>query len=278
MTATTATAPAPAPDLVAIKGRQQQTWASGDYHMIGTQIVLVSELLVEALDVRSTERLLDVANGSGNAAMAAARRGCTVVGVDYVPSLLDRARLRTEAEELEVEYVEGDAEALPFGDGSFDVVSSVYGAMFAPNQEQTASELARVTRSGGRIGIVAHAPEGFIGQLFKTNAKHIPPPAGLRSPIQWGTEERLRELFGDAIAELRVEKRQHVFRDRTPSHFVDYWRRYYGPTLKAFETVGAAGEAALEADLIELIGRFNRATDGTMVVPNEYLEAVIVKR
>ncbi len=278
MTATTATAPAPAPDLVAIKGRQQATWASGDYHMIGTQIVLVSELLIEALDVHSTERVLDVATGSGNAAMAAARRGCSVVGLDYVPALLDRARLRTEAEELEIEFVEGDAEALPFEDDSFDVVSSVFGAMFAPNQEQTASELARVTRSGGRIGLVAHTPEGFIGQLFKTNARHIPPPAGLRSPVQWGTEERLRELFGDAIAELRVEKRHYVFRDRTPAHFVDYWRQYYGPTLKAFETVGAAGEAALEADLIELIGRFNRATDGTMVVPNEYLEAVIVKR
>ena len=277
MTATT-TAPAPAPDLAAIKVRQQATWASGDYHMIGTQIVIVSELLIEALDVHSIERVLDVATGSGNAAMAAARRGCSVVGLDYVPALLERASRRTEADGLEVEYVEGDAENLPFGDGTFDVVSSVFGAMFAPNQEQTASELARVTRSGGRIGLVAHTPEGFIGQLFKTNAKHIPPPAGLRSPVQWGTEERLRELFGDAIAELHVEKRHYVFRDRTPEHFVDYWRRFYGPTLKAFETVGAAGEAALEADLVELIGRFNRATDGTMVVPNEYLEAVIVKR
>ena len=266
------------PDLAAIKQRQQATWASGDYHMIGTQIQIVSELLIEALDVHSTERVLDVATGSGNAALAAARRGCPVVGVDYVPALLDRARRRAEAEGLEAEFIEGDAEALPFADGSFDVVSSVFGAMFAPNQEQTASELVRVCRSGGRIGIVAHTPDGFIGQLFKTNAKHVAPPAGLRSPLQWGTEERLRELFGEAIAELRVEKRHYTFRDRSPAAYIEYWRRFYGPTLKTFEAVGEAGRDALEADLLELIARFNRADDGTMVVPNEYLEAVIVTR
>ncbi len=266
------------PDLAAIKQRQQATWASGDYHMIGTQILIVSELLIEALDLRSTERVLDVATGSGNAALAAARRGCTVVGLDYVPALLDRARRRAEAEGLEAEFVEGDAEALPFDEGSFDVVSSVFGAMFAPDQEQTANELARVCRPGGRIGIVAHTPEGFVGQLFKTNAKHVPPPTGLRSPVQWGTEERLRELFGDAIAEIRVEKRHYVYRHRSPAAYLDYRRRYYGPTLKSFEAVGEAGRAALESDLLDLIARFNRADDGTMVVPSEYLEAVIVKR
>lgn len=266
------------PDLAAIKQRQQATWASGDYHMIGTQILIVSELLIEALDVHSTERVLDVATGSGNAALAAARRGNPVVGLDYVPGLLERARRRAETEGLEATFVDGDAEALPFDDGSFDVVSSVFGAMFAPDQERTASELARVTRPGGRIGLVAHTPEGFIGQLFKTNARHVPPPAGLRSPIQWGTEERLRELFGDDIAELRVEKRHYVFRDRSPQHYIQYWRRYYGPTLKAFEAVGEAGREALEADLFDLIARFNQADDGTMVVPSEYLEAVIVTR
>jgi len=270
--------PAAPPDLAAIKQRQQATWASGDYHMIGTQILIVSELLIEALDVHSTDRVLDVATGSGNAALAAARRGCPVVGLDYVPALLDRARQRAEAEGLEAEFVEGDAEALPFDDGSFDVVSSVFGAMFAPNQEQTASELARVCRGGGQIGLVAHTPEGFIGQLFKTNAKHVPPPAGLRSPVLWGTEARLRELFGDAIADLRIEKRHYVFRYSSPEAYVEYWRRYYGPTLKAFEAVGETGRAALEVDLLDLIARFNRADDGTMVVPNEYLEAVIVKR
>lgn len=278
MTSTYAPAVTPTPDLAAIKQRQQATWASGDYHLIATQIQIVSELLIEALDPHSTERLLDVATGSGNAAIAAARRGLEVTGIDYVPALLDRARRRADAEGVTAEFVEGDAEALPFGDGSFDVVSSVFGVMFAPDHERTASELVRVTRPGGRIGLVAHTPEGFIGQLFKTNARHVPTPAGLRSPIQWGTEERLHELFGNAIAEIRFERRHYVFRDRSPSAFVDYWRQYYGPILKSFEAVGDAGEGALRADLLELIGRFNQAKDGTMVVPSEYLEAVIVTR
>ncbi|HEY6057394.1 MAG TPA: class I SAM-dependent methyltransferase [Candidatus Limnocylindrales bacterium] len=270
---------ATAPDLAAIKQRQRATWASGDYHMIGTQIAVVAELLVEALDLRSTDRVLDVATGSGNAALAAARRGCSVVGLDYVPALLRRARLRAEAECLEATFVEGDAEALPFDDGSFDAVSSVFGAMFAPDQERTASELARACRPGGRIGLVAHTPEGFIGQLFKTNARHVPPPAGLRSPILWGTEERLRDLFGDTIAaKIIVEKRHYAFRYRSPQAFLHYWQRYYGPTMKAFEAVGESGRAALETDLLDLVARFNRSNDGTMVVPSEYLEAVIVRR
>ena len=268
----------PTPDLAAIKTRQQATWSSGDYHMIGTQIQIVAELLIEALDVHSTERVLDVATGSGNAALAAARRGCDVVGVDYVPELLDRARRRAEAEGLSVEFQEGDAEALPFADESFDVVSSVFGSMFAPDQEKTALELARVARSGGRIGIVAHTPDGFIGNLFKVIGKHVPPPAGLRSPILWGTEARLRELFIGQIAELRAEKRFYTFRDRSPEHFIEYWRTFYGPTLKAFDAVGEAGRAALEADMLDLIARFNRADDGTMVVPSEYLETIVVKR
>lgn len=273
--ATTAAAPS---DLAVIKQRQQATWSSGDYHMIGTQILIVSELLIEALDLHSTERVLDVATGSGNAALAAARRGCTVIGLDYVPALLERARRRADAEGLEAEFVEGDAEALPFDDRSFDVVSSVFGAMFAPNQERTASELGRVCRPGGRIGLVTHTPVGFIGQLFKTTGKHVPPPAGVRSPIQWGTEERLRELFGDALAEISAEKREYVFRYRSPEDFLTYWQRYYGPTMKAFEAVGEAGRGALEADLLELIARFNRAEDGTMIVPTEYVEAVITRR
>jgi ubiquinone/menaquinone biosynthesis C-methylase UbiE len=275
MTTITSADPTPTPDLAAIKTRQQATWSSGDYHMIGTQIQIVSELLIEALDVHSTERVLDVATGSGNAALAAARRGCDVTGVDYVPALLDRARRRAEAEGLPVEFVEGDAEALPFPDASFDVVSSVFGSMFAPDQEKTAAELARVVKPGGRIGIVAHTPDGFIGNLFKVIAKHAPPPAGLRSPIQWGTEARLRELFIGRIADLKAEKRFYTFRDRSPEHFIEYWRSFYGPTLKAFEAVGESGRDGLEADMIELIGRFNAAEDGTMVVPSEYLEVVI---
>ena len=273
-----AAAASPAPDLVAIKGRQRATWASGDYHRIATQIQIVSELMIETLDVRSTERVLDVATGSGNAALAAARRGCSVVGVDYVPGLLDRARRRAEADELDIELLDGDAEALPFPGGAFDVVVSVFGAMFAPDPERTARELVRVTRPGGRIGLVAHTPGGFIGQVFRTNARHVPPPAGLRSPIEWGTEERLRELFAGSIDEIHLERRHYVFRERSPEAWVASWRTWYGPILKAFDAVGEAGAAALEADLIEVIGRFNRSGDGTVVVPSEYLEAVIVTR
>ena len=268
----------PSPDLAAIKRRQQATWASGDYHMIGTQIAIVSELLIEALDLHSTERVLDVATGSGNAAIAAARRGCTVVGLDFVPALLIRARRRAEADGLEADFVAGDAEDLPFDDGSFDVVSSVFGAMFAPDQDKTASELARVCRPGGRIGLVAHTPDGFIGQLFRTNARHVPPPAGLRSPVLWGTDERLRELFGEVSTEILSFRRTYVFRYRSPENFVRYWRTFYGPTMKAFEAVGETGRDSLEADLLDLIARFNRADDGTMIVPTEYLETVIVKR
>lgn len=266
------------PDLAAIKQRQQATWASGDYHMIGTQILLTSERLIESLDVRSTERVLDVATGSGNAALAAARRGCDVVGVDYVPALLEHARLRAAAEVVDATFRDGDAEALPFEDGSFDVVTSVFGAMFAPDQERTAAELARVTRPGGRIGLVAHTPEGFIGQLFKTVARHVPPAPGLRSPILWGTEDRLRDLFGDATADIQTRKRHFVFRYRTPDAYLDTWRRWYGPTLKAFEAVGRDGEAALRDDLLSLVARFNVATDGSMAVPSEYLEVVITRR
>jgi len=269
----------PEPDLEAIKARQQATWSTGDYHVIATQIQIVSELLIERLDVRSTERVLDVATGSGNAAIAAARRGCEVVGIDYVPALLERARRRSKAEGLSIDFVEGDAEALTFLDGSFDVVTSVFGAMFAPDQDRTAAELLRVTRSGGRIGVVAHTPDGYIGQLFRTIARHVPPPAGLRSPIQWGTEVRLRELFGAETSGIRTEKRTYAFRGRSAEAWVETWRREYGPIRKAFDAVsGVGGRVALEQDIVELIGRFNRAADGTMVVPSEYLEAVIVKR
>jgi ubiquinone/menaquinone biosynthesis C-methylase UbiE len=268
----------PAPDLDAVKARQQATWATGDYHVIGARIVLSSELLLESLDTRATERVLDVATGSGNAALAAARRNSEVIGVDYVPSLLEHARRRAEAEGLPATFVEGDAEALPFEDGSFDVVTSVFGAMFAPDHVRTAAELARVTKPGGRIGLVAHTPDGFIGQLFKTVGRHVPPPAGVASPVLWGTTDHLVELFGGDLAELRTERRQLVFRYATPSAYLEEWRRWYGPTSKAFEAVGDAGADALAADILDLVARFDRAGDGSMVVASDYLEAVIVRR
>jgi SAM-dependent methyltransferase len=267
-----------APDIAAIKARQQVTWASGDYHVIATQVMLPAELLVETLHIRPTERVLDVATGSGNAALAVARRGAPVIGVDYVPALLDRARRRMDAEGVDGTFVEGDAEALPFGDGAFDVVTSVFGAMFAPDQEQTARELVRVCRPGGRIGLVAHTPEGFIGRLLATVSRHVPPPAGLASPLLWGTEPRLAMLFGPEAVEIRARRRHVVFRYPSPDAWLETWRRYYGPTLKAFEAVGEAGREALEADLLDLVDAFNDATDVTMAVRSEYLEAVIDRR
>ena len=266
------------PDFVAIKGRQQQTWASGDYSSVGTTLVIVAEQLCEAVDLRPGQRVLDVATGSGNAAIAAARRFCEVTGIDYVPALLERARERAAAERLTVTFQEGDAEQLPVPDGSFDVVLSTLGAMFAPDQERTARELLRVCRPGGTIGMANWTPEGWIGQMFRVNGRHVPPPAGLKGPPLWGTEARLRELFGDGISSLEVTRRHFVFRYRSVAHWLDFFRSYYGPTQKAFEALDPAGQEALARDLTDLALRFNRSGDETMVVPSEYLEVVATRR
>lgn len=268
------------PDLAAIKARQQLTWASGDYGAIATTIVPIAEQLCETLDLRAGQQVLDVASGTGNAALAAARRNSDVFGIDYVPSLLERARERAAAERLPITFRVADAEALPFPDGAFDAVLSVVGAMFAPSQERTAAELLRVCRPGGKIGLANWTPDGFIGQLFKVVGRHVPPPAGIKPPPLWGTEARLGELFGDGISSLRVVRRHHVFRYRSPEHWLEAFRTTYGPTLKAFEAVGAAGPSgadALAGDLLELARRFNQSGDATLAAPAEYLEAVLVK-
>ena len=267
----------PEPDLSAIKERQQRTWASGDFAMVATTLSVVSENLCEAVDLRPGQAVLDVATGSGNTALAAARRFCTVTGVDYVPALLERGRERAAAERLTVEFDEGDAENLTFADGAFDAVLSTYGAMFAPNQERTAAELARVCRPGGKIGLANWTPEGFIGQLFKLTGTFVPPPAGLRPPTQWGTEERLRELFGDAISSLEIARRTFTFRYRSPEHWIEFFRTYYGPTQKAFEALDEAGQGAYAGAIRELLERYNRSGDATVVVPGEYLEVVAVR-
>jgi ubiquinone/menaquinone biosynthesis C-methylase UbiE len=267
----------PDPDFSAVKQRQQATWASGDYQMIATQIQIVSELLIEALDVHSTERVLDVATGSGNAAIAAARCGADVIGIDYVPALLERGRLRAEAEGVQIELVEGDAEAIPFVDRSFDAVLSVFGSMFAPNQQKAASELARVCRPGGRIGLATWTPDGFIGEMLKVVTAHVPPPAGVASPLLWGTESHLQELFGDTISELRTTERIFTFRFRSAEEFVAYFRTYYGPTLKAFEAAGAAGSDDLFADLVALVGRYAGTTSGPVAIPSAWLETVATR-
>ena len=268
-----------APDFAAIKERQQQTWASGDFHAVAARIMPVAEHLVETADLHAGWRVLDVATGSGNAAIAAARLGTTVVGVDYVPSLLERGRERAKAEGFEIEFVEGDAEALPFPDESFDAVTTVFGSMFAPNHAQAAAELLRVVRPGGTVALVSWTSEGFIGDLFRTTAKHVPPPAGLQSPMLWATEDHLRKLFGDGISSLEVEEHTFTWRLESAEEFVDFFRRWYGPTLKAFAALDADGQKALEADLVELARSWDRLdADGAIAIPSAYTEAIAIKR
>ena len=264
------------PPLDPLKTRQQATWSAGNYAVIGSTLQIVGETLCEAMDVRSGQRLLDVAAGNGNAALAAARRFCLVTASDYVQPLLDLAAVRAAADGLMLECRIADAEALPFADASFDLVTSTFGAMFTPRHERPAQEMLRVCRAGGKIGLANWTPDGFIGQLFVTIGRHIPPPAGVASPALWGTREHLEELFG-AGAKVMTERRDFVFRYRSPIHFIETFRSWYGPVLKAFETLPPDGQRALHGDLLELIARFNRADDGTMVVPSSYLQAVIVK-
>jgi SAM-dependent methyltransferase len=266
------------PDLAALKLRQHAAWSSGDYAVVGTTLQIVGEELCEALDLRSGQKVLDVAAGNGNVTLAAARRWCDVVSTDYVPSLLERGRLRAAAEGLSVEFKEADAEALGFADASFDVVVSTFGVMFAPDHDKAAAGLVRVCKSGGKIGLANWTPEGFIGQLFKVIGKYLPPPAGSKSPALWGSKVHISELFGAAALSIRTESRTFAFRYRSPEHFVEVFKSYYGPTLKAFAALDEANQQGLRDDLLALIRRMNRAEDGTMVVPSEYLEIVITKR
>ncbi|NIA68663.1 class I SAM-dependent methyltransferase [Pelagibius litoralis] len=267
---------APAPTLAAVKEKQQAAWASGDYAVVGTTLQIVGEQLCETLDLRSGSKVLDVAAGNGNATLAAARRFCSVTSTDYVESLLNKSRERAAAEHLDVAFQIADAEALPFDEGSFDAVLSTFGVMFTPDQAKAAAELSRVCRSGGRIALANWTPPGFIGQVFKTIGKHIPPAPGMRSPALWGTREALEDLFGDTAASIELTPRLFNFRYHSADHFMEVFRTYYGPIHKAFLALGDAG-GALDTDLRALLDRFNVATDGTLVVPSEYVEVVIRK-
>lgn len=266
------------PDFAAIKARQQATWASGDFAVIGTTLQIVGETLAEAVDIRAGERVLDVAAGNGNATLAAARRFAHVVSTDYVPALLGKSAARAKAEGLAVTYRVADAEHLPFADASFDAVLSTFGAMFTPQHARPANEMLRVVRNGGRIGLANWTPEGFIGQLFKVIGGYVPPPAGLKSPALWGTEPHIVELFGSQSAAIHCERRTFNFRYKSPAHWLQIFRDYYGPTHKAFAALDAAGQSKLEADVTALLQRLNIGGPDSLVVPGEYLEAVITKR
>ena len=273
----TTTTNAAQPDLAAVKQRQQQTWSSADYAAVAARIVPMAEVLAQNAGLRAGDRVLDVATGSGNAALAAARCGCEVTGVDYVPALLERARTRAAAEGLEIEFAEGDAENLAFPDASFDAVLSCLGVMFTPDQERAAAELVRVCKPGGTIGLVNWTPAGFIGQLLRTVGKHVPPPAGVRPPPQWGTEERLGELLGDALSRLEVQRRTFVFRFRSPDDFASFFRDNYGPVHKAFGALDEPGRERLYDDLTALAREFDQEEGPSVAMPAEYLEVVATR-
>ena len=268
----------PAPDLATLKARQQAAWSSGNYAVVGATLQIVGEELCEALDLKAGSKVLDVAAGNGMASLAAARRWCDVTSTDYVPALLERGRARAAAEGMEIEFREADAENLPFDDNHFDTVLSTFGVMFTPNQERAAAELMRVCKPKGKIGLANWTPDGFIGQVFKTLGKHLPPPAGAKSPALWGTSARLHEMFDAGARSIRAESRLFKFRYRSPAHFLDVFKTYYGPVLKAFAALEPAKQEELHNDLHALIVRMNRSGDTTMVVPSEYLEVVITKQ
>ena len=266
------------PELKALKSKQHTAWSSGDYAVVGTTLQIVGESLCEALDVRSGQKVLDVAAGNGNASLAAARRWCDVVSTDYVPALLERGRERASADRLAVEFRPADAEALPFPDASFDAVMSTFGVMFTADHDRAAAEMLRVCRPGGKIGMANWTPEGFIGQLFKAIGKHVPPPAGAKSPALWGTRERLLQMFEPQAVSVKTAARTFAFRYRSAEHWLEVFRTYYGPVLKAFGALDAGGQAALARDLLALAAQFNRSGDATLVAPAEYLEIVVTKR
>jgi len=266
------------PDLAAVKGKQQKAWSSGDYGKVGVTLSMMAELLAEAADLKPGQRVLDVASGNGNAALAAARRFSDATAIDYVPMLLEEARNRAEAEGLTIDFQEGDAENLPFEEASFDVVLSTLGVMFAPDQQKAASELLRVVRPGGTIGLASWVPDGYIGNLFKTIGKHVPPPAGLKPPFRWGTEEGLDELLDGGIGSLQTRRRAFVWRFPSAQHHVEFMREYCGPLNKAFGALDEEGQNALESDLISLAESYNHSDDGTAALHADYLEIVATRR
>jgi ubiquinone/menaquinone biosynthesis C-methylase UbiE len=277
MTTATLTATSTTPNYSNIKTKQKATWGSGDYGRIGITLQITGEALCEAMDIRSGQSVLDVAAGNGNASLAAARRFCKVVSTDYVPSLLEQSRIRASAEKLAIDYREADAENLPFDDASFDNVVSTFGVMFTPNQEQAVSELIRVCKHGGKIGLASWTPDGFIGQIFRTVQRHVPPPPGVNSSAAWGTKVFIDKQFGPYVSNIQITPRLFNFRYHSAKHWLDIFSTYYGPLVKAFEALDEAERTSLYNEILHVIGQYNRAMDGTMVVPADYLEVVITR-
>ena len=267
-------------DLEAQKARQRTIWSAVDYSTYAhlTPTPLMSERLCDAVELRANDLVLDVATGSGNTAIAATRRWCRVTGIDFVPELLDRARQRAAVEGMEIEFLEGDAENLRFPDGHFDAVLSTLGVMFAPDHAKAASEMLRVVRPGGKIGVASWTPFGMLGQIFRVVAKFVPPPPTSKSPLMWGTEAWVKELFGERVSELRASFKSLIYRHTSPAHFVEWLRMYLNPLTIAYETLDAAGRERLMKETVSVVSRFNRSGDRSLLAPAHYLEVVAVKR
>lgn len=264
-------------DFRVITERQQATWATGDFNEIARQVMSVSEALCQSVDPHAGQRVLDVACGSGNAALVAARRYCEVTGIDYVPALVERAKMRATAEGVKIDFRVGDAQALPFPDASFDVVLSVFGVMFAPDQKKAASELLRVCRPGGRIGLCSWMPEGMASDFFATLARFVPPPPGVEPPVRWGMDSGLAELLGAGTSSIKSKQRTVFQYFRSLDHAIDVFRTYFGPTSRAFQMLDAGGQEDLRKGIEDVFRRYNRSTDGTVVLEAQYLQAIATR-
>ena len=275
---TTTTTTTTTTDFTAVKKAQRAGWETGDYTRVGNTLQLMAELLVEAADVRAGEAVLDVACGQGNAAIAAAARFAEATGVDYAVPLLDQGRERARVQHFDVEFVEGDAEALPFDDASYDAVLSTVGVMFAPDHRRAAAELVRVTRPGGRIALACWSPDGMVGEMFRTVSRWAPPPAGVQPATLWGTPEHLADIFGDAVEWTSLTPRDYVFRYRSAEHFSEWFRQYYGPITRLAGTLSGADAERFAAELADVPRGFDRSGGGSLVAPGRYLEAVGVRR
>lgn len=265
-------------EMEQLKTKLRATWVAGDFAEIAKSIEKGATEFVARMDLTSGTRVLDVACGNGNTVIPAAQAGAEVTGIDLAPYLIEQAVARAAVEGVEAEFDIGDAEAMPYVDGSYDVVMTMFGAMFAPRPNVTASELKRVCVSGGTIAMANWTPEGFIGQMFKTTGKHVTPPAGMPSPLLWGDEASVKERFADGIAELQMIRRKIDFEFlMSPAEVVEHFRLYYGPTQKAFEALDEDGRAALREDLVQLWTEHNRVADGSTLVESEYLEVKAVR-